>query len=82
LGSCERKAGKHAAEIGFSLGRFDGLAEAAARADDLVETPLVGEDLPHDAVPRLVVGVATEQTGRPYAFFTFTPIYGSARSWG
>ncbi len=78
----ERKAGKHAAEMGFSMGRLDGLAEAAARADALAETHLAGEDLPHDAVPRLVTGVATERTGRPCAFVTFTPIYGSARTWG
>ena len=78
----ERKAGKHAAEMGFSMGRLDELAEAAARADALAETQLAGEDLPHGAVPRLVTGVATEQTGRPCAFVTFTPIYGSARTWG
>jgi len=78
----ERKAGKYAAEMGFSMGRFDGLAEAAARADALAEVQLAGEDLPQDAVPRLVTGVATEQTGRPCAFVTFTPIYGSARTWG
>ena len=78
----ERKAGKHAAKMGFSLGRFDGLAEAAFSADALAETQFAGEDLPHDAVPRLVTGVATEQTGRPCAFVSFTPIYGSAHSWG
>src|SRR5205807_6059068 len=32
--------------------------------------------------PRLVTGVATEQTGRACAFVTFTPIYGSAHTWG
>ncbi len=51
--------------MGFSMGRLDELAEAAARSDALAETHLAGEDLPHDAVPRLVTGVATEQTGRP-----------------
>jgi lysylphosphatidylglycerol synthetase-like protein (DUF2156 family) len=78
----ERKAGKHAAEMGFSMGRLDGLAEAAARADALAEMQLAGEDLPQDVVPRLVTGVATELAGRTCAFVTFTPIYGSARSWG
>jgi phosphatidylglycerol lysyltransferase len=78
----ERRAGKHAVEMGFSTGRLDGLAEAATRADALAETQLAGEDLAHDAVPRLVTGVATEQTGRPCAFVTFTPIYGSEHDWG
>jgi lysylphosphatidylglycerol synthetase-like protein (DUF2156 family) len=78
----ERKAGKQAAEMGFSMGRLDELAEAAARADALAEMHLAEEDLPQEAVPRLVTGVATEQAGRPCAFVTFTPIYGSARTWG
>ena len=78
----ERKVGKHGAEMGFSVGRLDGLAEAAARADALAETQVPGEDLPQEAVPRLVTGVAAEQTGRPCAFVTFTPIYGSAHTWG
>jgi phosphatidylglycerol lysyltransferase len=69
----ERKAGKHAAEMGFSLGRFDGLAEAAARADALAKTQLAGEDLPHDAVPRLVTGVASEQTERACALCHLYP---------
>src|SRR3989441_3599929 len=78
----ERKAGKHAAEMGFSMGRLDGLAEAAARADALAETQLAGENLAHGALPRLVTGVASEQTGRRCAFVTFTPIYGSEHDWG
>jgi phosphatidylglycerol lysyltransferase len=78
----ERKAGKHAAEMGFSLGRLDELAEAVARADAVAEMHLTEADLPHDRVPRLVTGVASDQTERPRAFVTFTPIYGSARTWG
>ena len=78
----EHKAGKHTAEMGFSMGRLDGLVEATTRADTLAEMQLAADDLPQGTVPRLVTGVATEQTGRPCAFVTFTPIFGSEHAWG
>lgn len=78
----EHKAGKHAAEMGFSMGRLDGLVEAITRADTLAEMQLAADDLPAETVPRLVTGVATERTGRSCAFVTFTPIYGSEHAWG
>lgn len=78
----EHKSGQHAMEMGFSMGRLDGLGEAAARADVLAQISLAEEASPQETVPRLVTGVATEQTGRPCAFITFTPIYGLGQNWG
>jgi lysylphosphatidylglycerol synthetase-like protein (DUF2156 family) len=71
-----RKGGKHAKEMGFSMGRLDELAEAAARAGALAEMPLLSEDNLPIIAPRLVTGVALDASGRTYAFVTFTPIYG------
>jgi lysylphosphatidylglycerol synthetase-like protein (DUF2156 family) len=78
----ERKAGKHTSEMGFSMGRIDGLAEAAARADTLVAMQSTEEDLLRATLPRLVTGVAIDRKGQPCAFVTFTPIYGLMHTWG
>ena len=78
----EHKVGKHAAEMGFSMGRLDGLVEAAARADSFAEMQRGADDLTQRVLPRLVTGVASERTGRPCAFVTFTPIYGPEYTWG
>src|SRR5260370_28082590 len=71
-----RKAGKHASEMGFSMGRLDELLDTAQRADsiaDLSTPPTVFQR----AVPRLVTAVATTSSGTPCALLTFTPIYGT-----
>ncbi|HLX56308.1 MAG TPA: phosphatidylglycerol lysyltransferase domain-containing protein [Ktedonobacteraceae bacterium] len=71
----ERKAGRDAMEMGFSMGRLDELPEAAARADAIADRMALGEASPQ-VTPRLMTGVATEHNGRVCAFATFTPIYG------
>ncbi|GAC1403341.1 MAG: hypothetical protein NVS4B12_25520 [Ktedonobacteraceae bacterium] len=78
----EHKGGKQTAEMGFSMGRLDGVIEGATRADTLAEIQSPADHLPQQSVPRLVIGIATESTGRPCAFMTFTPIYGSEQTWG
>lgn len=78
----EHKSGKYAEEMGFSMGRLDEIVEEVTRADTLAELPPSTEHLPQTTVPRLVIGIATTQNGRPCAFITFTPIYGSEQSWG
>jgi len=72
----ERKAGKGAIEMGFSLGRLDEMAEAAARADAIAERQVAQRGAPAALTPRFVTGVATQSDGRVCAFVTFTPIYG------
>lgn len=72
----ERKAGKGATEMGFSLGRLDEMAEAAARADAIAERQAAQRGVPAALTPRFVTGVATQSDGRVCAFVTFTPIYG------
>ncbi len=71
----ERKGGKHASEMGFSMGRLDELIDSAERADTVanISTP---SNVSHRAVPRLVTGVVTTSSGKACAFVTFTPIYG------
>jgi lysylphosphatidylglycerol synthetase-like protein (DUF2156 family) len=73
----ERKGGKDATEMGFSLSRFDGLVEAAARAETLAALHSPAEGSQPREVPRLVTGVATDRTGKAVALVTFTPIYGT-----
>jgi len=73
----ERKGGKHATEMGFSIGRFDELVDAAARAEDIAGLYQSGEGMLQNKMLRLVTAVAIDRTGLPCAFVTFTPIYGS-----
>src|SRR5438128_9423388 len=72
----EHKAGKQAAEMGFSMGRLDELSDAAERADMVADIPTPG-NIFHRTAPRLVTEVATTSSGNVCAFVTFTPIYGS-----
>jgi lysylphosphatidylglycerol synthetase-like protein (DUF2156 family) len=71
-----RKGGKHASEMGFSMGRLDELPDTAQRADTIanLSTP---PNVFQRAVPRLVTGVVTTSSGKACAFVIFTPIYGS-----
>jgi phosphatidylglycerol lysyltransferase len=71
----ERKTGKHAAEMGFSMGRLAELTETAERADT-VATISTTSNVSHRAIPRLVTEVATTSSGQACAFVTFTPVYG------
>jgi lysylphosphatidylglycerol synthetase-like protein (DUF2156 family) len=72
----ELKAGQRISEMGFSMGRLEELPNAAKRADALVSiSPLAST--PHKVAPRVVTGVAITSSGKPCAFVTFTPIYGS-----
>lgn len=73
----EQKAGKNAAEMGFSTGRLDELIDNAQKADAIASRSLP-EDAPYRAAPRLMTGVATTSSGEACAFVTFTPIYGCA----
>ena len=70
-----QKAGKQAAERGFSMGRMDELTELAEQAEMIATLSTPANVLPL-AAPRLVTAVAKTSTGRPCAFVTFTPIYG------
>ncbi len=72
----ERKAGKQASEMGFSMSRLDELSDAAQRADMVADLSMPSNVFP-DTVPRLVTAVATTRSGDVCAFVTFTPIYGS-----
>jgi lysylphosphatidylglycerol synthetase-like protein (DUF2156 family) len=72
----EKKAGEHASEMGFSMGRLDELVETAKRADRVADIS-TRHHIPHTAAPRLVTAVVTNDTGKACAFVTFTPIYGS-----
>ncbi len=71
----ERKAGKYAAEMGFSTGRFNGLIDAAERAEMVANIPISSNVFP-GSVPRLVTAVATTSSGTACAFVTFLPTYG------
>lgn len=76
-GWLEHKAGKGAAEMGFSLGRLDELTEAAARADAIAERQMAQGWAANGVVPRFVTAVAARDDGQICAFATFTPIYGT-----
>lgn len=70
------KDGQRPSEMGFSMGRLEELPETAKRADTLAcISPLASAS--HRVAPRVVTGVATTGSGKPCAFVTFTPIYGS-----
>jgi lysylphosphatidylglycerol synthetase-like protein (DUF2156 family) len=71
----ERKAGKHASEMGFSTGRLDELIDNAERADAVASIP-TPSNVSHKAPPRLVTEVATTSSGKVCAFVTFIPLYG------
>jgi lysylphosphatidylglycerol synthetase-like protein (DUF2156 family) len=71
----DRKAGKQAAERGFSMGRMDELTELAKQAEMIATISTPANVLPLGA-PRLVTAVAKTSTGQSCAFVTFTPIYG------
>ena len=71
----ERKAGKHASEMGFSTGRLDELIDSAERADTMASIP-TPSNVSHKAPPRLVTEVATTSSGKACAFVTFIPLYG------
>ena len=70
------KAGQHTSEMGFSMGRLDELPATAKRADTLASiSPLSSGS--HKIAPRVVTGVAITSSGKPCAFVTFIPVYGS-----
>ncbi len=70
------KSGQSASEMGFSTGRLEDLPDAAKRADTLAGIfPL--STITHKSAPRVVTGIAMTSSGKPCAFVTFTPIYGS-----
>jgi phosphatidylglycerol lysyltransferase len=71
----EHKAGKHASEMGFSMGRLDDLIDTAERADTVANISTTS-NASHRAAPRLVTGVVTTSSGQACAFVTFTPVYG------
>ncbi|HLZ80181.1 MAG TPA: phosphatidylglycerol lysyltransferase domain-containing protein [Ktedonobacteraceae bacterium] len=73
----ERKGGIYATEMGFSLGRFDGLVDAYRCAEEVVPSASSQRDEFVSRVPRLVTGIATGNAGQVCAFVTFTPIYGT-----
>lgn len=73
----ESKKENSATEMGFSLGRLDGLIDACQRADEVVTSATSQGFRLMPTVPRLVTGIATSSTGQICAFVTFTPIYGS-----
>ena len=72
----ERRTGHHASEMSFSMGRLDELIDTADRADIVasISPPSNGS---HRAAPRVVTEVATTSSGKPCAFVTFIPVYGS-----
>jgi phosphatidylglycerol lysyltransferase len=71
----ERKAGKNATELGFSMGRLSEIVALAQRADTVAEA-LQSQGVPPQEIPRFAVSVAINQAGQICAFVTFTPIYG------
>lgn len=73
----EYKAGRGAAEMGFSLGRLDELTEAAARADAIAERQVAQGWAVSGDTPRFITAIAAHSGGRMCAFATFTPIYGT-----
>ena len=70
------KAGQHTSEMGFSTGRLEELPVTAKRADMLAGISPVS-DASRRAAPRVVTEVAMTSSGKPCAFVTFIPIYGS-----
>lgn len=70
------KAGQHTSEMGFSTGRLEELPATAQRADRLASISLLSST-PHRVAPRVVTEVAMTGSGKPCAFVTFIPIYGS-----
>jgi len=73
----ERKGGKYATEMGFSMGRLDGLVDMCRCAEEVVSSITFQRGEPVTGLPRLVTGVASRMDGQVCAFVTFTPIYGS-----
>jgi phosphatidylglycerol lysyltransferase len=71
----DQKAGKQAAERGFSMGRMDELTGLAEQAEMIATISTPANVLP-PAAPRMVTAVAKTSTGQSCAFVTFTPIYG------
>jgi phosphatidylglycerol lysyltransferase len=78
------KTGKQTAELGFSMGRFNELDEAARRADTVAgqEQQILEASSPPICIPRFVTGVAFTSEDHACAFVTFTPRYGSQSAWG
>lgn len=72
----EHKAGQNASEMGFSMGRLSELPDAAKRGDVLSSIPLPS-DVVRRITPRVVTGIVTTGAGKPCAFVTFLPVYGS-----
>jgi phosphatidylglycerol lysyltransferase len=70
----EHKAGQDASEMGFSMGRLSELPGAAKRGDMLADIQSADDD---GMVPRVVTGVAITSSGKPCAFVTFLPVYGT-----
>src|SRR5215469_15655279 len=68
----ERKAGKHAAEMGFSTGRLDELVDMAEQAEMVASISTAS----HQVAPQLVTAVAMTGAGQACAFVTFLPLYG------
>ena len=71
----ESKAGEHASEMGFSMGRLDELVDTAKRADTVTSIS-TRPNVSHTTAPRLVTAAVTTSSGKACAFVTFTPIYG------
>jgi lysylphosphatidylglycerol synthetase-like protein (DUF2156 family) len=72
----EHKTGQHSSEMGFSVGRLNELPDAAKQGDMLTDISLP-PDTVHRITPRVLTGVATTSSGKPCAFVTFLPVYGS-----
>lgn len=77
----QHKAGKNAAETGFSVGRLDELSTVAERAD-MIATHTPSSTIHQGATPRFLTAVAITGTGMACAFMTFTPVYGCQTSAG
>src|SRR5258708_28305341 len=71
----ERKGGKHASEMGFSMGRLDELLDTAQRARTVLNVA-TQPNICQRACPRLVTRHVTTRSGIGCAFVTFNPIYG------
>jgi lysylphosphatidylglycerol synthetase-like protein (DUF2156 family) len=70
------KAGQHTSEMGFTMGRLEELPDTAKRADTLASiSPLAS--VSYRVAPGVVTAVAMTSSGKPCAFVTFMPIYGS-----
>lgn len=67
---------QHTSETGFSTGRLEELPATAKLADMLADIPpLPGAS--YRVAPRVVTEVAVTSLGKPCAFVTFIPVYGS-----